>query len=84
MKIDVIQEDKHEVELQIDNITVAEALRTYLYESGASFAAWRREHPSKPAIMKIRSEDKTVSKVVADAVAQLSKDCKALVSGLKK
>lgn len=84
MNIEILSNDKHEVEFNIDNITVAEALRSYLHEAGASFAAWRREHPSKPAVMKVRSEDKTVSKVMSDAVSLLNKDCKNLISGIKK
>lgn len=84
MNIEVIKNEKNEIDLRIDNLTVAEILRVYLNEQGVDFAAWRREHPSKPLIFKIESADKNVKKVVADAVSAIKKDCDKLVSGLKK
>ena len=84
MNIEVVKSEKNEIELKIDNLTIAEVLRAYLYENGVEFAAWRREHPSKPLIFKIESSDKTVKKVVADSVAQIKKDCDKIVSVLKK
>lgn len=85
MEIEVIKDEKNEIELRIDNTTVAEVLRVYLYETGAEFAAWKREHPSKPAIMKIKSgAGKSVKKVVADAVAAIKKDANALANAVGK
>ena len=55
MEIEVMQESKDDIELKIDNLTVAEVLRVYLNEQGIEFAAWRREHPSKPATFRIKS-----------------------------
>lgn len=82
MQIDVISMEKGEADIQVDNVTVAEILRVYLNENGVDFAAWRREHPSKPIIMKIKASG--VSKAVSDAVASIKKDCSALVGELKK
>ena len=84
MNIEVLKNEKNDVEIKIDNITLAEVLRTYLYNEGIDFAAWRRGHPSQPAIMKIQSSNKTVKKAIADAVAALKKDCDKLVSAVKK
>ncbi len=84
MNIQVISAEKDVVELTIDNLTVAEVLRVYLYQAGADFAAWRREHPSKPLIFRIQSKDKPVKKVVAEAVSLIEKDCDKLVAALKK
>ncbi len=84
MNVEFLKNDKHDVELLVDNITVAEVLRVYLNEQGIQFAAWRREHPSKPIIFRIQSSDKTVKKAVADAVIAIKKDCEKIVSGLKK
>ena len=84
MNIEVIKSEKNEVELKIDNLTIAEVLRAYLYENGVEFAAWRREHPSKPLLFKIETTDKAVKKVVADSVEQIKKDCDKIVSALKK
>lgn len=84
MNIEILKNEKHDSEIKIDNLTVAEILRVYLYEAGVDFAAWRREHPSKPLLMKIQSTDKGVKKAVADAVNLIKKDCDKLLSGVKK
>ncbi len=84
MNIEIISQDKHSSEFKIDNLTVAEILRVYLNEQGVEFAAWRREHPSKPLIMKIETADGTVAKAVSDAAAAIKRDCDKLASALKK
>jgi len=84
MNIEVLKDEKHEIELNIDNLTIAEILRVYLYENGADFAAWRREHPSKPLVFRIESKDKTVKKAVADAVSAIKKDCDNILKVVKK
>ncbi len=82
MNIEIVKVEKGEVDLTIDNLTVAEILRAYLYEHGADFAAWRREHPSKPLVFKIKSSN--VKKSVSDAVAAIKKDCDNLLDVVKK
>jgi DNA-directed RNA polymerase subunit L len=84
MNLEVIKSEKNELEASIDNMTVAEVLRVYLYEQGVELAAWRREHPSKPAVMHIKTSGKTVQKSVSDAIAAIKKDCDALLSAIKK
>jgi DNA-directed RNA polymerase subunit L len=84
METEIVTQDKNDVELKIDNITVAEILRVYLNEQGNEFAAWRREHPSKPAIMKIQSSGKTVKKEVSDAIVAIKKDLNKILSLVKK
>ena len=84
MNIEVLKSEKNDVELKIDNLTIAEILRVYLYEHGVVFAAWRREHPSKPLIFKIESNDKNVKKVVADAVSAIKSDCDKILKVVKK
>lgn len=84
MNVQILKESKNDVELSIDNVTVAEALRVYLNEQGAEFVAWRRDHPSKPALMVIKTSGQTVSKTVSEAISAIKKDCDKIVSGLKK
>ena len=84
MNIEVIKSEKNEIDLTIDNLTIAEVLRVYLYENGADFAAWRREHPSKPLIFKIETSGKTVKKAISDSISAIKKDCDKIVAGLKK
>jgi len=84
MKIEVLKQEKNSVELKIDDLTVAEVLRAYLNKEGIEFAAWRREHPSKPVLFKIESSGKTVKKAVSEAVDSIKKDCDKILSALKK
>ncbi len=84
MQIEMLKSDKNEVELRIDNLTVAETLRVYLNEQGIDFAAWRREHPSKPVVFKIKSSKSTVKKAVSEAVSAIKKDLAVLEATLKK
>ncbi|HVY01567.1 MAG TPA: RpoL/Rpb11 RNA polymerase subunit family protein [Candidatus Nanoarchaeia archaeon] len=84
MEIEVVKEDKQSIELKVNNLTIAEILRVYLADQGIAFVAWKREHPSKPIIMKIDVSSGTVQKAVADAVAALKKDCDKLLSAIKK
>ncbi|MFH1425112.1 MAG: RpoL/Rpb11 RNA polymerase subunit family protein [archaeon] len=84
MEIEVLKQEKNLVEMKLDNVTVAEILRHYLNEQGVDFAAWRREHPSKPAVMRIESSGKTVKKEVSDAVVAIVKDLNKIVAGVKK
>jgi DNA-directed RNA polymerase subunit L len=84
MEINVVKQEKEDSELELDLVTAAEVLRAYLNEQdGVEFAAWRREHPSRPALMRIKTKGKSVKKAVSDAVAAVKKDADALVKGLK-
>ncbi len=82
MEVEIVSHGTNECEMRIDNLTVAEILRVYLNEQGIKFAAWRREHPTKPIIFKIESSGKTVKKAVSEAVSAISKDLSSLVKGL--
>jgi len=84
MKIEIAKQDKNEIEIKLDNLTIAEILREYLNKQGIEFAAWKREHPSKPLIFKIESSGKTAKKAVSDAVSEIKSDCDKILSTLKK
>jgi len=68
----------------MNNLTIAEILRVYLNEQGIEFAAWRREHPTKPLLFRIQSSGKTVKKAVSEAVSAIKKDLEDIEKGLKK
>jgi len=83
MNIEIVKHEKDSMEIKIDNQTVAEILRVYLNEQGIKFAAWRKEHPTKPLIFKIETDSGTVKKAVSDAVSAIQKDCDKVLKGLK-
>lgn len=84
MEIEILNQEKNVMELKIDNLTIVEILRAYLNKQGVKFAAWKREHPTKPAIIRIESSDKNLKKVVSEAISAIKKDFDKLVSLVKK
>lgn len=74
MNVEIISEENDLLELRVDNLTVAEILRVYLNESGVKFAAWRRDHLTKPVIFRVESSGKTVKKAISEAVSSINKD----------
>lgn len=75
MELKVISSTKDEIEVQVENLTLAELLRVYLNkDSSVTFAAWKREHPSEKPILKVKTKGKTVKKAINDAVSAAEKD----------
>ena len=84
MNTEIIKQEKNDLEVKLDNPTIAEILRVYLNKEEVDFAAWRKEHPSKPVTIKIQTSNKTVKKAVSDAVSSIKKDLEKISSNLKK
>jgi DNA-directed RNA polymerase subunit L len=85
MQFKYIKDEKNEAEIEIDNLTIAEILRVYLsQDSAVEFVAWRREHPFKNLVLKVKTSGKTVKKAIADASEKIEKELDKLVSEFKK
>ena len=84
MELEIVSQDRNMIELKLDNPTVAEIFRVYLNEQGIEFAAWKKEHPTKPVIFRIQSSGKTVKKAISDASATIKKDLEKISALLKK
>ncbi len=84
MSIEILKHEKNELEVKLDNLTVAEILRVYLNKQGIEFAAWRKEHPTKPVLLRIQGSGKTVNKEVSEAVSAIKKDLDKILSLVKK
>ena len=85
MEINVLKNSKEEIEIEVDNLTIVELLRVYLNkDSSVSFAAWRREHPTKKPVLKVQTKGKTAKKAVADAVNAVTKELDKIESEFKK
>ena len=83
MEVEIIKQEKNEIEFSISSLTVAEILRVYLNRQGVDFAAWRREHPSKPIVMRVESKN-GAKKEITEAVKAISKDLGKLRDSVKK
>ena len=85
MEINVLKSSKDEIEFEVGDLTIAEILRVYLNnDSSVSFAAWRREHPTKNPVMVVKTSGKTAKKALNDAVNSLVKDLDKLENDFKK
>ncbi|MEA3329356.1 MAG: RpoL/Rpb11 RNA polymerase subunit family protein [Nanoarchaeota archaeon] len=85
VKAKVLKDEKNELEIEIDDLTIAEVLRIYLHkDSAVEFAAWKREHPTKPVILAIETKGKTAKKALQDAVSLIEKETLKLVEVVKK
>ena len=75
MELKVLNNAKEEIELETDSLTLVEILRVYLNkDSSVSFAAWKREHPTKNPVLLVKTKGKTAKKAVNDAVSAIVKD----------
>jgi len=85
MEINILKSSKEEIELEIENLTIAEILRVYLNkDSSVIFAAWKREHPTKKPILLIKTKGKTAKKALDNAVSLIAKDLDKLEADFKK
>ncbi len=85
MDIKILKEDKNELKVEVSNLTIVEILRVYLNEDSlVSFAAWKREHPSKNPILHIKTSGKTAKKALQDAISTIEKDTGKVLSDFKK
>lgn len=85
MEISILKNTKDELEAEIESLTIAEILRVYLNKDGnVSFAAWRRDHPSKRPTLLVKTKGKTAKKAVNDAVSAITKDLDKLETDFKK
>jgi len=85
MEVNILKDSKDEIEVELESLTIAEILRVYLNkDSSVSFAAWKREHPTKKPILAVRTKGKTAKKAIADAIVSLEKDLDKVYSDFKK
>jgi len=82
MNIQILKEDKNSLDVEIDNLTIVELLRVYLNKEGAKLSAWRREHPSKPAVLHIEAEHP--KKLLQKAISSIEKELDKIESEFKK
>ena len=73
MELKVLNQTKDELEMQVDNLTIVELLRSYLnQDSSVEFAAWKREHPTENPILKVKAKD--AKKAINDAITKITKE----------
>ena len=85
MEMNILKSSKDELELELENSTIAEILRVYLNkDSSVEFAAWKREHPTEKPVLAVKTKGKTPKKAVVDAVNLITKDLDKVESDFRK
>lgn len=80
-----MKDEKEELEIELNNQTIAEVLRDYLNsDDKVKLAAWKREHPSKPVVFHIKTSGKSAKKVLQDAISRIEKETSKLLDEIKK
>jgi len=75
MEMNILKSSKDEIEIQIENLTIAELLRVYFNKDpSVTFAAWKREHPSEKTILNVKVKGKTIKKAFNDAIVAITRD----------
>ena len=83
--MNILKDSKEELEVEIGSLTMVEILRVYLNkDSSVTFAAWKREHPTKKPILAVRTKGKTPKKAINDAIAAITKDLDGIEADFKK
>jgi len=85
MEIKVLSSSKEEMELEINNLTIAEILRVYLnQDDDVTFVAWKREHHTKNPVLLVKTKGKTPKKAIKDAVNSITKELDKVENDFKK
>lgn len=85
MEINIIKKEKNYIEIELDNLTIAELLRDMLWQDKSTqLAAWKREHPSKNPHLILRTEGKEAKRVLLDTIERVQKLNSDMLSEFKK
>ncbi len=85
MDIKILKNSKDEIEVEVGDLTIAEILRVYLNKDpSVIFAAWKKEHPTKNPVLRIKTKGKTVKKSINDAINSITKELGRIDNDFKK
>jgi len=84
MNIKILKEEKNYLEIEIDNLTLAEVMRSYLWKNKSTIlAGWKREHPTKPIVLVLKTKG-DAKKVLKESIEKLRQELKELKQIAKK
>ncbi|MBT4257654.1 hypothetical protein HOD88_00525 [archaeon] len=85
MEMKILTAAKDEIEVELESLTLIEILRVYLNkDSAVTFAAWKREHPTKNPILRVTTKGKDAKKAINDAVLAITKELDKVLVDFKK
>jgi DNA-directed RNA polymerase subunit L len=84
MEVKIINSSKDELEIELENITLAEILRAYLnQDSNVDTTAWKQKHPTEKPILLVRTKGKTPKKAISDAISTITKQLESIEKDFK-
>ena len=84
MQIKILKHKKEELEIELDNLTIAELLRSELWSEDVEVSAWKRENPAKNPILIVRTKGKDAKKVLLDAIERIQDRNQEILKEFKK
>ena len=85
MECKIIKQEKDELQIEIDNLTLAELLRNELWQDKATkMAVWKRDHPTKNPILVLKTDGKAAKKVLQDTLEKIQDKDNDLLKSFKK
>jgi DNA-directed RNA polymerase subunit L len=75
MEINIIKDEKNDLEVEVNSQTMVELVRVYLNkDSAVKLGAWKKPHYSKPFVLKVKTEGKAAKKALQDAITLAQKE----------
>ena len=85
MEINFLVSEKDKLEVELDNLTVAELLRDMLWkDESVTLSAWKRDHPSKNPILVLHTKGKDAKKVLLAKIEKIQELNSEMISQIKK
>ena len=80
-----MKDEGNVLEIELNDLTIAEVIRVYLHKNeDVEFAAWRRDYPTKPMILRVEVKKGSARKAVQEAIEQIEKESEKLVEVVKR
>lgn len=85
MDFEILKESKEELEIKIENVTLAELLRVYLNnDEKVKFVAWKRQNHQEPAILRIETSGQDPKKAIKNAIKEVTKELEKIEKDFSK
>ena len=81
----ILINEKNHIEMEIENLTIAEVIRSFLWQDDSvKIASWKRVHPTKFPILIVKTDGKTAKKAIEDAITRIEKMNDKVLDEFKK
>jgi len=85
MILQVHKNEKNHLEVELNNLTIAELARNELWEdSSVTVSAWKKDHPIKNPVLVIKTSGKSAQKALVECLERIEKNNKKLLNEAKK